>query len=462
MSLRPGRVVLVVAALVLVAVATAVAVFLVPRYLRSKRSVRELESIVADLRSGDADVRSKAADRLKALQKGGLPAAAGVLALTSAAGSFPEGDDVEDGAALLVAAAAERPTGDYAPLVEAHFTRYSPEARFWALRLLANMEGGGGAESVLAILRHHAADCEEVDLSTALGPMVPSAAGKLFPELLEYLKDERLGIYVAYLAYEAVSQGDIPDSALIPFVEPLLALYMKEREVLVPRQRTEGHRWMWEEDYLAARDHAGLLLDLFGEVPSHHIRSELTRAMTDYTDPKLLGFAAVSMVRQGAPVSSDTLDRIAADAEIRNKLFELLERSGRADLFPPRYKTQEAFAESAMVGWLVYPTELGQVPDEIELMKVLTSGKPGEEEDFYVFRFRMDEPHWAAKDGWMAGIAGGFAHRNQPTITADGHTFSGFTAWDSQSPEEHLREVTGVIGEAWKAKAKEIRSDEGR
>jgi hypothetical protein len=33
---------------------------------------------------------------------------------------------------------------------------------------------------------------------------------------------------------------------------------------------------------------------------------------------------------------------------------------------------QEAFAESDMVNWLTYPTELGHVPDKIELMQVLT------------------------------------------------------------------------------------------
>jgi len=68
----------------------------------------------------------------------------------------------------------------------------------------------------------------------------------------------------------------------------------------------------------------------------------------------------------------------------------------------------------------------------------------------------MDEPHWAAKDGWMAGVAGGFARRDQPTTVAGGNTFSSFAAWDSQTPEGHVGEVTDLIGDAWKAKAKEV------
>ena len=213
---------------------------------------------------------------------------------------------------------------------------------------------------------------------------------------------------------------------------------------------------MWEDGYVEPRDHAGLLLDLFGHVPSDGIRRELLRAVTEYSDPRLLTFAAVSLVRLGERVSPDPWEGIAAHAEMRNTLYDLLGRSSRSDLFPRRYRTQEAFAESAMVNWLVYPTELGQVPDEIELMKVVTSGKPGEEEDYYVFRFRMEEPHWAAKDGWMAGVAGGFARRDQPTTVAGGNTFSSFTPWDSQTPEQHVGEVTELIGETWKAKAKEV------
>jgi hypothetical protein len=457
LSIRPGRAVLVVGTLVFVTVVTAVvAAFVVPRHLRARRSVRALEPIIADLRSGDADVRSKAADRLSALQKDGLTVDAGLLALKSAAGSFPAADGLEDGSALLVAAAAERPAPRYEPLVVLHFPEYSPKARFWAMRLLANMDRGGGADSVLAILNQHAAACDDVDLAEALSPMVPNGVSTLFPGILEHLDNAQLGISVAYLAYEAVSQGGVPDSLLQPYSKPLLALYLPKRDLLLPRQRTQGRRWMWEDGYVEPRDHAGLLLDLFGHVPSDPIRRELARAMTDYTDPKLLTFAAVSLVRLGERVSPDAWESIAAHAEVRNTLYDLLGRSSRSDLFPHRYRTQEAFAESAMVNWLVYPTELGQVPDEIELMKVVTSGSPGEEEDYYVFRFRMDEPHWAAKHGWMAGVAGGFARRDQPTTVAGGNTFSSFAAWDSQTPEGHVGEVTDLIGEAWKAKAKEV------
>jgi hypothetical protein len=449
----------VTAAIVLVAVvAVTSAAVMIPRHLKMRRSIREIEAVITDLRSGDAKIREQAADRLSELEKRALPVPAGLLALRSAAGSFPVARGLDDGGTLLVSAAAEHPSDEYAPVVVQNFRTYSPNARFWALRLLANAPDRElGARSILELLRKDTAICEGLDVSQALSPMVARGAKSLFPEILGYLRNERLGMSVAYLTFEALSKDGVSSETLKPFSEPLLALYLRRRGLLVPKQHTEGHRWMWEEGYLEARDDAGLLLDLFGYVPSDRARQELLRATTEYVDPKLLTFAGVSLVRLGESVTPNLLERAASSPETRNTLHKMLGALNRPELFPRRYRTQEALAESEMVNWLVYPTELGQVPDEIELMKVVTAGDPGEEQDYYVYRFRMHEPHWAAKDGWMAGVAGAFAHGVQPTTEAQGDTFSSFAAWGSKTPEEHVGAVTKLLGDAWKLRAKEAR-----
>jgi hypothetical protein len=99
-----------------------------------------------------------------------------------------------------------------------------------------------------------------------------------------------------------------------------------------------------------------------------------------------------------------------------------------------------------MVSWLIYPTELAEVPHEIELMKVIPveDGK----RDFYVFRFRMLPPHPAAQVGWMAGIAGTFPHGGPPTTASHGETFSHFKPWEGKTAEEHLATFIGDGGEA--------------
>lgn len=97
---------------------------------------------------------------------------------------------------------------------------------------------------------------------------------------------------------------------------------------------------------------------------------ELLKAQS-LSDPLLQMFAVLGSLRNGQAVDGRVVNTIAASAEARNWLFRGLTDIGRIDLFPPRFFSQEAFAESDMVNWLAYPTELARTPDEIELMKVL-------------------------------------------------------------------------------------------
>ena len=120
---------------------------------------------------------------------------------------------------------------------------------------------------------------------------------------------------------------------------------------------------------------------------------------------------------------------------------------GRETLFPLAFRTQEAFAESEMVNWLIFPTELGRAPDKIELEAIVPRDTPSGAVQYYVFRFRTLPPHWAAKDGWLAGGAGPFLTKDGPTTEGGGDTFSTFTRWESKTTEEHARELTGVIGD---------------
>ena len=96
-----------------------------------------------------------------------------------------------------------------------------------------------------------------------------------------------------------------------------------------------------------------------------------------------------------------------------------------------------------MVHWLTFPTELAAVPDEIELMKVVEVETTDGPADYYLYRFRTFAPHWAADDGWMAGIAGPFSKGQLSTYGSD--TFSSFEAWDAKTPEEHMQDITDTV-----------------
>jgi hypothetical protein len=144
------------------------------------------------------------------------------------------------------------------------------------------------------------------------------------------------------------------------------------------------------------------------------------------------------LVAGQAPDPAD-LERFAEARETRKVLYDRLEHHGKLDLFPAAYRTPEAMAEADLVAWLHHPNELAAVPDEIELMATLPvpgAASPGAR--YFLFRFRTKPPHWAASDGWMAGVAGPYPPAAPFTPHAAG-TFSRFDAYDSRTPEEHVR-----------------------
>jgi hypothetical protein len=126
-------------------------------------------------------------------------------------------------------------------------------------------------------------------------------------------------------------------------------------------------------------------------------------------------------------------------------LFDQLARLGQLELFPAGYRTQDALAESDMVRWLIYPTELNRAPDEIEQVAVLPLNTADGIADLYVYRFRTFEPHWAADKGWMVGVAGPFLRHEQPTTRGLGATFSQFEGFEDRTIDEHIDALLGAL-----------------
>jgi hypothetical protein len=141
------------------------------------------------------------------------------------------------------------------------------------------------------------------------------------------------------------------------------------------------------------------------------------------------------------------LERFAQDRATRKVLYDALEHHEKLPLFPSKYRTREAMAEADLVVWLNHPNELGSVPDEMELMATLPVPAAGfENQRYFLFRFRMKPPHSAAKDGWLAGVAGPYPIDGPVGSGASG-TFSRFEPYDSKSPEEHVRSTHQLVVE---------------
>ncbi len=142
----------------------------------------------------------------------------------------------------------------------------------------------------------------------------------------------------------------------------------------------------------------------------------------------------------GDPPDPVLLHRFAANTETCKVLWEVLEAYERLDAFPDEHRTWEHLAKADITFWLGHPNELGASPDELKLMTTVESPSATTEQPavYYVFRYRVHEPHWAAKDGWMAAIAGPYDPAGDPYPHGPG-TFSRFESWDSRTPEKHVR-----------------------
>jgi len=135
---------------------------------------------------------------------------------------------------------------------------------------------------------------------------------------------------------------------------------------------------------------------------------------------------------------------MAKDPSIRNAVFRTLDAYNRKDLFPTKYFTHEKGAESFLVNWLEFPTELGTAPDEIELFTKVTLNEL-ELLDYYVFKYRTQTPHWAAQYNWMLGVSGPYRRESNP-FDVPLRVFSRFKPVENISPEIEVQWVHENIG----------------
>jgi len=126
------------------------------------------------------------------------------------------------------------------------------------------------------------------------------------------------------------------------------------------------------------------------------------------------------------------LMKIAEDPSLRCGLFKMLDAYNKNEIFPVAYLPIEKGAEGHLVNWLEFPTELGNAPDEIEIILKVTL--PEEAIDYYAFKYRSQSPSWAEQLDWMIGVAGPYQKDSKPYDTPV-RVFSRFNSIGSITPE---------------------------
>lgn len=148
-------------------------------------------------------------------------------------------------------------------------------------------------------------------------------------------------------------------------------------------------------------------------------------------------------LESGQAVDAQDVLPFAKNLTTRELTFELLSKTDKKDLFPEEYYTLIKGAESNLANWLLYPTELDACPDEMEHIKRVSFDLDGEGNylHYEVFKYRVNEPHWAAENGWILGVVGPYFDDSKP-YSRPGATFSRISSTvDKISPEEEARWV---------------------
>jgi hypothetical protein len=258
----------------------------------------------------------------------------------------------------------------------------------------------------------------------------------LFPSLLEW------GGYFAPLSdvlLAALKSRELPASALVSYSPTLAARLSNAIDRASSYQQPAGIAWRFEKDYWRVRYEVAAACDVAGWLDRDSFEPLLRRAIS-LEDPRIVTFAAVSLLRQNAPVDDFVLERSAASHETRAILFELLEELGRIDRFPTRWRTWGAFAAADMVQWLCYPAELGREPDHLQLMARFDHEDAEGDQSLYVWRFKNEDA-----DKWYAGTSGSYLLGADPHPISGSSTFSCFDDWDDATAEEHALAVLETL-----------------
>jgi hypothetical protein len=142
-------------------------------------------------------------------------------------------------------------------------------------------------------------------------------------------------------------------------------------------------------------------------------------------------------LKSGDTLSKLEIEDFSKSIETRAGFYILLEEFNKESLFPNEYYSFEKATESVLANWLLYPTELDTIPSKIESVKKVSFLEHDTTFIYYVLQFKTEEPHWAAKDGWMIGVVGPYFKDSKPYDWTTG-TFSKFSKAKETTPEKEV------------------------
>ncbi len=209
---------------------------------------------------------------------------------------------------------------------------------------------------------------------------------------------------------------------ILHYREQVLKLEADAKAKLVAYTASELRRYLAMESFdKVVMDALEMVVDVCSLFMTDELAALIAELLPRVNDATMF-FALQTLLRAQKPVpkEEEIVDHLARDLEHADALYHLLREVGKTSLFPAELATPEYLAKSDLVHWLTYPTELGQVPDEIEYLGMVKKGLI-KGEIYHVFRYKSmsDTLDDASKGKWLIGWS-----------NDEGGTFSKFDLYD--------------------------------
>jgi hypothetical protein len=142
-------------------------------------------------------------------------------------------------------------------------------------------------------------------------------------------------------------------------------------------------------------------------------------------------------------IEINNLDKMLENLDEIERLVSIYEKCNKIDLLPLDKITQESIAKSNMMRWLEYPTELGKMPESIELLDEF------EVDGLSCYAYKFKDSTFKIKD-YMIGVSGGY-EKGKITARDTGWTFSNFELVNDDYIEQ-AKNMINQIKEYWESK----------
>lgn len=120
----------------------------------------------------------------------------------------------------------------------------------------------------------------------------------------------------------------------------------------------------------------------------------------------------------------------------------MLEYKDRTNILHEYGVTQMKIAMEEMINWLRYPSELGDTPEKIEYVDMISD----DDYDYYIFKFTAKSQ--TADESYMLGVSGGYK-KDSLSLSQTGEIFSDICPM-GPDPIKHAKELLGIVHN-WKS-----------